>query len=365
MKTVLHIGKFYPPVAGGMERVLETLCEATRGIVRNRVLVMHDAPATVDEELRGVAVTRVGTIGRAGSVDIAPMLALRLARERPDLVVFHEPNPWGLLAYALARRAAPLVVWYHSDVVRPRLQYALFYAPLAHAVYPRAAQFVVSSPALAEHAAPLSPYRSKVRVIPFGIQPREWPIGDGDEGFVFFAGRHVRYKGVDVLLEALRGTTMRAVIAGDGPMRSSWQRRAAELGVDGQAEFTGDISDARLRDLMRRCAVFVLPSVTRAEAFGYVQLEAMASGKPVVSTDVPSGVSWVNQHGRTGLVVPAGDAAALRDALRTLLSDADLRASFGRAGRSRVEETFTTEHLRDRLIALYAEHGLVARGQPC
>jgi rhamnosyl/mannosyltransferase len=106
---------------------------------------------------------------------------------------------------------------------------------------------------------------------------------------------------------------------------------------------------------MQTCEAFVLPSVTRAEAFGYVQLEAMAAGKPVISTDVQSGVSWVNQDGRTGLVVKAGDAAALGAAIARLASDPDLRARLGAAGRARVDEEFTLERLRGRLGRFYEE----------
>ena len=89
------------------------------------------------------------------------------------------------------------------------------------------------------------------------------------------------------------------------------------------------------------------------EAFGYVQLEAMAAGTPVISTDVPSGVSWVNQDGRTGLIVRAGDAEALRQAIARLIDDGGLRAALGAAGRARVEEEFTMGRLRERLRLLY------------
>jgi glycosyltransferase involved in cell wall biosynthesis len=125
------------------------------------------------------------------------------------------------------------------------------------------------------------------------------------------------------------------------------------LGV--QAHFTGDLSDAELRAQFASCAVFVLPSITRAEAFGYVQLEAMASGKPVISTDLPSGVPWVNQDGRTGLVVPPGDPAALRAALVRLMADATLRRDLGAQGRVRVEREFSLPRLRERLRDFYAE----------
>jgi rhamnosyl/mannosyltransferase len=362
LMRVLHVGKFYPPHHGGMERVVETLCQVSRGLVDSRVLVANASRETVEEEVAGIPVTRVGTIGSAGSVHIAPGFVAALRRAAADLIVLHEPNPLALLSYTLARPPTPLVIWYHSDVVRPALQYALFYAPIAHAAYTRARRFIVSSGALAANAAVLSRYQDRVRVIPFGIDPAPWRSAvpaDAAEPFVFFAGRHVDYKGVDVLLKALEGSRVRAVIAGDGPKRAEWERLARELGLDGRVTFTGEIPDSELRRLMQTCLAFVLPSVTRAEAFGYVQIEAMAAGRPVISTDVPSGVSWVNQDGKTGLVVGAGDAVALRAAVDRLAGDAGLRARLGAAGQARVEAEFTLERLRERLRNFYEEMSLL------
>ena len=353
---VLHVGKFYPPHRGGMERVLETVCQASRGIVDNHVLVAHHARNTVEEVVNDVTVTRVGTVGAAGSVHIAPALARHLRRVRADLIVLHEPNPWALLSYAIARPRALLAIWYHSDVVRPALQYALFYAPVARVAYRRARCFIVSSPPLGLQATALARYQSRIRVIPFGIDPEGWRPTDSRTGsYVLFAGRHVDYKGVDVLLRALAGGSAHAVIAGDGPRRDAWQRLARDLGLNGRVTFTGEVSDAELRRLMHGASALVLPSISRAEAFGYVQLEAMAAGKPVISTDVPTGVSWVNQHERTGLVVPAGDAGALRAAIEEIARDPALQARFGAAGRARVEAEFTLDRLRQRLRAFYEE----------
>ena len=355
MKRVLHVAKFYPPAAGGMERVVETLCRASDGLVESRVLALNDGRETIEEVVDGVPVTRVGVMARAGSVPIAPALERHLRRAEADLIILHEPNPWALLAYAMARPRAPLAIWYHSDVVRPALQYSLFYAPLARPAYSRARRFIVSSPPLGQHADALKPYRDRISVIPFGIDSSQWRLSPraADEPFVLFVGRHVPYKGVDVLIRALQGTGIAAVIAGDGPQRDAWEDLARSLEV--KARFAGDVSDAAPRDLFASCSLFVLPSTSRAEAFGYVQLEAMASGKPVISTDVPSGVSWVNQHERTGLIVPASDAGALRTALQRLMSDAALRERLGRQARARVEEAFTMAHLRERLRAFYAE----------
>jgi rhamnosyl/mannosyltransferase len=349
-----------------MERVLETLCRSSRGLVENHVLVTNSTSQTVRETIDGVHVTRVGTIGAVGSVHLAPAFASWMRRITTDLIVLHEPNPWALLSYAIARPAAPLFIWYHSDVVRPALQYALFYAPLARFAYGRARRIIVSSPPLGDQATALDSYRERIRVVPFGIEPSAWMPGRAGtngtgEPFVLFAGRHVAYKGVDVLLRALSKGSARAVIVGDGPKRREWEAMAAGLGLDGRVTFAGEVADDELRRLMHACAALVLPSVTRAEAFGYVQLEAMASGKPVISTDVPTGVSWVNQHMQTGLVVRAGDVEALRTAIDRLIADRPLREALGSAGRARVEQEFTLERLRERLRLLYEEAAVTPR----
>src|SRR5262249_6995093 len=154
-------------VSGGMERVVETVCRASEGLVESRVLAMHTSRETITEIRDGIQVTRVGTIGAAGSVTIAPSFPAALRRARADLIVLHEPNRWALLSYALVQPAPPIAIWYHSDVVRPALQYALFYAPIARPAYRRAERFIASSPVLAQHAAALDGHRDRVRVIPF------------------------------------------------------------------------------------------------------------------------------------------------------------------------------------------------------
>jgi rhamnosyl/mannosyltransferase len=159
---------------------------------------------------------------------------------------------------------------------------------------------------------------------------------------------------VDVLLRAVATLDARVVIVGDGPMRPALQTRAAAIGGD-RVTFAGSVPDPELAALYHACDVFVLPSVTRAEAFGMVQIEAMACGKPVVSTAVPSGVSWVNQHEVTGLVVQPGDAGGLAGAIQMLLANASLRERLGAAGRARVASEFTATRMAARTVALYRD----------
>jgi rhamnosyl/mannosyltransferase len=351
-----------------MEQVVESLCREAGEGIRCRVLAYNATSGTVREEVAGVPVTRVGLLGMAGSVPVAPLLIPELFRARTDVMVLHEPNPWALLSLAGARLRSPLAVWFHSEVVRPRLQYALFYHPLARAVYKRARRIVVSSPLLAQHAAALAPYRDKIAVIPFGIDATRWAAtpdvrgravairaATGTRPLILFAGRMVPYKGADVLLRALATLDAAAVLVGAGPCRAQWMALAHELGMADRITFPGEVPRFELAALYHACDIFVLPSVTRAEAFGYVQLEAMACGRPVVSTRVPSGVPWVNRDGETGLTVPPGDPAALRDALSTLIADCGLRQRLGNAGRARVEAEFTMGRMRSATAALYRD----------
>ena len=364
---VLHVGKFYPPAPGGMERVVQLLCEGEQATTDSRVLVANSGRGTLRERWRGIDVTRVGSIAAIGSVGVCPAFPLELRRAERDVTVIHEPNPLALVSDWLAAQRGPLVVWFHSEVLRPRWKYGLLYRPFLRRVLARAARIVVSSPRLAEHAVELRDFQDKCVVIPFGIDAdrlartpqvdarvaaieREHP---GPR--VLFVGRLVPYKGVDVLLEAMRHVQATAVIVGDGPLRSPLEAAAARLGLSARVRFLGHVADDEVVAHMHACDLFVLPSVTRAETFGVVQLEAMACGKPVVSTNLPTGVPWVNRHGETGLVVEPGDVSELGGALNRLVEDPALRMRLGAHARQRVEETFTVERMTSKSAALYRD----------
>jgi rhamnosyl/mannosyltransferase len=363
---ILHLGKYYPPVSGGMETALETLCRVEQRSTGTRALVVTKSRRTVHELVEGVSVTRVGSVMTIGAVSVAPMLPVWLARAKADLIVLHEPNPMALVAYFLARPAAPLIVWYHSEVIRPRWRYRLFYHPFVEFALRRAERIVVASPPMLDVPA-LLPHRSKCVVIPYGLKVERYQASDAVKtkaneirlvarGPLFlFVGRLVHYKGLDVLLRALPGLEAETVVIGDGPIRSSLAIRARELGIADRVRFMGQVSNDELLAWYHACDALVLPSISRQEAFGIVQLEAMACGRPVVSTDLPTGVSWVNQHGRTGLVVRAGDVAALRGALARLACDAELRARLGTAARARVMSQFTAEQMGAAALSLYQD----------
>lgn len=366
MLRVTHLGKFYPPVPGGMERVLQSLCEGERERgVDSRALVVSTSGSTVTESVNGVPVTRAGAWFHLGSVWIAPALIALLRRIDTDVLVLHEPNPMALLAFALARPRHRLAVWYHSEVLRPRWRYKLFYEPFLRPPLGRASRIVVSSPALAEHAEALRDHASRCEVIPFGLEVHPVAAPDQHPSVVavraewtgpiaLFVGRLVPYKGVEFLLRALSGTEVAAVIIGDGPLRPSLEGLARQLGMEPRTFFLGAVDDGTAAAWYGACDIFVLPSVTRAEAFGLVQLEAMARGKPVISARLPTGVPWVNVDEQTGITVPPADSTSLAAALRRLAADAPLRRRMGDAARARFAGEFTRETMIDRTVTMYS-----------
>jgi glycosyltransferase involved in cell wall biosynthesis len=363
---VLHLGKFYPPVRGGMETALQTLCAGHNEAIEPRALVMNRVRKTTHEVVEGVKVTRVASWVTVGAVAVAPSLPVWLARAEADVIVIHEPNPMALLAYCIVRPKAPLIVWYHSEVIRPDRRYRMFYRPLLDFALRRVARVVVASPPMVDAPA-LAALAEKCTVITYGLEPERYlataAISErattlrqpGRGPLLLFIGRLVAYKGLDVLIQALVGVNAQLAIVGDGPRRAEIQERIAALGLTERVRVVGEVSDDERLAWLHACDALVLPSTTRQEAFGMVQLEAMMCGRPVVSTDLPTGVPWVNVNGMTGLVVAAGDVAALTTALQRIVGDEELRAAMGATARQRAATVFTADRMRSAAANLFRE----------
>ncbi len=175
---------------------------------------------------------------------------------------------------------------------------------------------------------------------------------------ILSVGRFAYYKGHSLLLKAVAsipGATVRVV--GEGDERSNLDRLVREYGVEDRAFLLGGLSAERLVKLYKECDCFCLPSIERTESFGIVLLEAMAFGKPCVVSDVcGSGMSWVVQHGVTGLHFENENVESLVAVLRRLKSDAEYRQRLGQAGLPRrFKERFTISKISDQILELYGK----------
>jgi rhamnosyl/mannosyltransferase len=362
---ILHLYKDYYPVLGGIENHVRLLAEAqaARGH-RVTVLAASRGARTHEEQIGGVRVIFAGRIATLASTPISLAMALRLRAERPDIVHQHMPYPAGDVALALFGRGQRRVVSYHSDIIRQR---ALLkpYAPLLRRSLRLADVIIATSPPYVLTSPFLAPIAERCTIVPYGIDAAHFQKARAADvaeirqrhgsRLILFVGQLRYYKGVEYLIRAMPQVAGRALLAGgaNSVRQSELEGLARSLGVADRVIFLGE-QDEALPALYHACDVFVLPSIERSEAFGIVQLEAMAAGRPVVSTDVGTGVSWVNQHEITGIVVPPRDPAALAAAMNRVLDDPALGASMGAAGRLRVNETFTRAQMIEAIERVYA-----------
>jgi len=364
---VVHIFKdYYPPMTGGIEQHMRLLCTGLTRQIEVIVLVPSRSRRAIKECLEGVSVIRVPEFGRYASVPLCPTMPVELHRLRPDIVHLHFPNPMGDLAYLLGGWQVPLVLTYHADIIKQRLFLPVYRPILAH-LFKKLRRIIATSAEYIASSEFLSQYQAKCTVIPFGIDLAGLALRNGESDEVakqrldyggrllLFVGVLRYYKGLDVLLRAMTRVEGALVIVGRGPEREALETLATQLGIAGRVTFLGEVTEAQLRLLLHAADVFVLPSIDRCEAFGIAQLEAMACGKPVVSSDLPTGMRFVNQHGVTGLRVLPGDPEALAEALQQVLDDAGLRARLGCAARARIEQEFTAERMIARTLEVYRE----------
>ncbi|HEY5685072.1 MAG TPA: glycosyltransferase family 4 protein [Acidimicrobiia bacterium] len=272
-----------------------------------------------------------------------------LRSHRPDLVHCHFG---GRAVWRLARwtSGAPLVVHAHG-----RVRHELDFEPVIRRL--RDADAVIAT----SHAVAAFVDASSVRVIhpPLAMPPAPT---HPESSVVGAAGRLVPIKGYDNLIRAFAGLCrirpgVRLEIAGEGPWRTALEAEVHRLGLDSVVTFLGWVD--HLPMVMRRWSVFVQPAME--EALGITVLEAMASGLPVVASDV-GGLPEIVEPGVTGMLVRRGDEGALISAMDSLLGNDSLRVTLGRAARERARE-FGQARFAEQVASVY--RSLIAPPDPC
>ncbi len=377
---ITHLGKFFHPAHGGIEQTVRSLAHAQAKLDCSvRVICMdHERGRPTRVEQDGpVEVVRVRRARSFGKLDHCPDLAKRIRDCDADLLHLHTPNPTMILALLLSGVRTPLVVSHYSDVIKQRMRRMLF-SPIERACYDRARLILSVSPPYIAGSKVLRRYPDRVAVLPIGLElaPFLNPTADVreharclrrvyDGPIWFFCGRLVYYKGLETALLALRSVPGTLLIAGDGPARAQLERFAARLGLKDRARFLGKVPrDDDLAAYYRASDAFWFPSNARSEAYGLVQVEAMASGCPVINTAIPhSGVPWVSRHEETGLTVPVGDPAAFAAAALRLLEEPGLRDRLTAGARARAIAEFHYDAMGGRSKELYCSALAAARGE--
>lgn len=360
---VLQVGKYYPPVRGGIETHLAMLCQGLREVVNLEVVVANQDPHEADDQVDGVAVRRLGTVAKIAGAPFCVKLPGILRCTDADIVHIHTPHPTALVSYLLSGCRAHLVCSYHSDIVRQRVLGALI-QPVQDLAFRRAKAILAASPDIIKGSPVLARHRTRCALVPYGLELAPYERPDASTvrtirqhfggPLILAVGRLVYYKGFEVLIRAMQQVPAPAtlLIIGGGPLKSMLEEKIATAGLTGRIHLLGNVPDTV--PYYQACDLFVLPSVARSEAFGIVQLEAMACAKPVVNTRLEaSGVPFVSKDGESGITVPPANSEALADAISKLLGDDALRTQFGKAGRNRIEEQFTAQKMVECTLAIY------------
>jgi glycosyltransferase involved in cell wall biosynthesis len=368
---VLHFYKtYYPDSLGGVEQVIRQLCVGTGRLgVTNQVLTLTRQKDLQPFEFEGHMVNRVPLDFEIASTGFSFAAFGELARlaAQCDVVHYHFPWPFMDLAHFVARVKKPSLVTYHSDIVRQK-QLLRMYQPLKHRFLQSVDTIVATSPNYLASSAVLDRYRDKTRTITYGLDKEIYPEPEPErlakwrarvgEKFFLFVGVLRYYKGLHILLDAVANSDYPVVIVGAGPIEQELKAHAERLGLS-HVMFVGALDDGDKVALLTLCYAVAFPSHLRSEAFGISLLEGAMYGKPMISSEIGTGTTYINIDQETGLVVPPSDPQAFGEAMRQLWDNPEMAAAMGRRAEARYWELFTAEKMAASYTELY--HELVAR----
>lgn len=366
---ILQLGKFYP-IRGGVEKVMyDLMCGlSAQGIdcdMMCAALEGHKGDVKINEHGR---VLTSKTLIKVAGTTIAPSIIFKLRRvcNEYDIIHVHHPDPMVGLALWLSGYKGKVVLHWHSDIVKQKFALTL-YKPIQNWLLRRADVVVGTTPVYLKESPHLQKVQHKTKCLPIGIEPIEdvpvEKINNIKERYpgkkiIFSLGRLVPYKGYEYLIEAGQYLTDDYVIliGGTGPLREQLEAKIKRLGLTGKVELLGRVSDEELPVYYHACDVYCMSSVQKTEAFGIVQIEAMSCGKPLIATNIPeSGVSWVNEHGVSGLNVTPMKPKELADAILSILNNEESYAKLAEGSKSRFWETFHINKMIEGCKKIYQD----------
>lgn len=370
--NVLHIYRtYFPDPPGGLQEAIRQICEGCNALgINSTVFTLSPQPNPAVLERPEGRVVRARSWWAPASCDLGlaqSVASFTQEARKADVLHFHFPWPFAdLLNLLPVARNKPKLITYHSDIVRQQ-GLAQLYAPLMNHTLRDMDAVVATSDTYARTSKVLSDpkIKDRVSVIPLGLNAPELtdqpPTGifqrlglHDEQPYVLALGVLRYYKGLHTLVNAAQNTKAHIVIAGSGPEEGNLKQLVQTLGLT-NVVFAGQVSNAEKLELLRGCTALALPSHLRSEAYGMVLLEAAMNGKPMISCEIGTGTSFVNQHDETGFVVPPEDPVALASAINGLVNNPALAQHFGHQARERHERCFTADTMARSYAELYAK----------
>ncbi len=364
---VLHFYKTsFPDTMGGVEQVINQIARAASKIgVKTDVLSLTPDRVARTVEIDGYLAHRARMDFQIASTGFSASVFLRFSQlaKQADVIHYHFPWPFMDVVHFATRVKKPTVVTYHSDIIRQKHLLKL-YRPLQQRFLASMDRIVATSPNYLATSDVLEKFSHKVSVIPIGLDKATYPQPKPDRlqfwrerlgsKFFLFVGLLRYYKGLHILIEAAQGTDYPIVIVGAGPIEQELKAHAAQLGLR-NIHFLGHLPDEDKVALLTLCYGIVFPSHLRSEAFGISLLEGAMYGKPMISSEIGTGTTFINIGGETGVVVPPSDPVALREAMCYLWEHPEEAAEMGKRAEARYWKHFTAEQMVKSYVDLYQD----------
>lgn len=366
LKILQTPARFYPYI-GGVENYTYYLSRELVKLGHEVSVICANEPKSDKKEIDGIKLKRLYYVGKIANTNITPSIPFSILKEDFDILHTQLPTPWSAdwSAVVSAVKRKPLVLTYHNDIVGTGI--ADYIAKVYNItslkfLLKQAAKITISHHNYIKFSPHLKTYQEKIMIVPPGVdterfQPSETRI----EETIFFLSlldEFHRYKGLDHLLEALKlvkkeKPQVKLKVGGGGKLLQYYREKAASLGLEDNVEFLGYVPNERIPDHYANCNLFVLPSISASqEGFGIVLLEALASGRPVVSTNIVGIADDIEKYS-TGIVVKPGDTKALADAIIRILQDEKEAERMGANGRKLVETKYSWVKIAGSMENIY------------
>lgn len=372
MRQVLHISKYYYPFRGGTEQITQDCVDALTGKYNQKIICFNDCNEDKVDTVDGVEVIRCGVFKTIASQGLSKSIGKKLKETidgfKPDIIIFHYPNPF--VARYILKFIPPLcklAIYWHLDIVKQKLLKHFFIGQNKKLIA-RADILIATSPTYVDGSPYLSSAKEKCRVVPNCInverlqgspevkkKAEEIREANRDTIICLAVGRHTEYKGFKYLIQAahMLDDRFQIFITGKG---EETENLKVEARTDSKIHFLGLIDDVELKGYLTAMDIFCFPSITKNEAFGLALAEGMYYGKPAVTFTIPgSGVNYVSLNGETGIEVENRNVEKYAEALKKLADDEDLRHRLGAAGKKRVEENFLNTQFKRNILRVIDE----------
>ena len=351
---------------GGVERVINQVARGANKLgIKTDVLSLTPKRVPRTIEFDGYLAHRARLDFQIASTGFSMSAFLRFAQlaKNADVIHYHFPWPFMDVVHFATMVKKPTVVTYHSDIIRQR-HLLKIYRPLQWKFLSDMSRIVATSPNYLATSDVLAKYKHKVIVIPIGLDKTTYPVPSAkklaywrdklDPKFFLFVGVIRYYKGLHILMEALQGTDYPVLIVGAGPIETELKIQVAQLGLR-NVHFFGFLLEVDKVALLMLCYGVLFPSHLRSEAFGISLVEGAMYGKPMISSEIGTGTSFINIGDETGLVVPPSDPLALRQAMRYLWEHPEHAVAMGRRAEARYLNQFTADQMVGGYVKLYNE----------